>query len=86
MSSRGSSPDRGDKDAVLALVELTAWSLRTPNSRHFARRVYGQHIDLTADLLAQAAPDTARTTLDTVARLINMTLDGIYLQVASPGR
>ena len=71
---------RRDGDAVLALIELTAWSLRTEDSRHLARRVYRRHIDLTAGLLYETAPDTDATTLATLARLINMSLDGIYLQ------
>lgn len=71
---------RADPNAVLALVELTAWSLRHPTSRHLATRVYRRHIDLTAGLLGEAAPHVARSDLDTVARLINMSLDGIYLQ------
>jgi len=69
-----------DENAVLALLELTAWSLRNSSSRHLASRVYRRHIDLTAGLLAEAAPECSRATLDTVARLINMALDGIYLQ------
>ena len=71
---------RSDENAVLALLELTAWSLRNPGSRHLAMRVYRRHIDLTAGLLAEAAPGVPRLDLDTVARLINMSLDGIYLQ------
>jgi AcrR family transcriptional regulator len=71
---------RRDPNSVLALLELTAWSLRTPSSRHLASRVYGRHIDLTAGLLAEAAPGVPRETLQLVARLVNMALDGIYLQ------
>lgn len=69
-----------DQNAVLGLLELTAWSLRNPDSRHLATRVYGRHLDLTAGLLAEAAPDIDRATHLMVARLINMALDGIYLQ------
>lgn len=63
---------RNDQNAVPALLELTAWLLRNPPSRHLAPRVYRRHIDLTAGLVAQAAPDTPPGILDLVARLINM--------------
>ena len=69
-----------DRNAVLGLLELTAWSLRNANSRHLATRVYRRHIDLTAGLLAEAAPEADAATHLTVARVINMALDGIYLQ------
>jgi AcrR family transcriptional regulator len=69
-----------DRNAVLALLELTAWSLRNPDSRHLATRVYRRHIDLTASLLAEAAPEADALTHMTTARLINVALDGIYLQ------
>ena len=69
-----------DRNAVLALLELTAWSLRNPDSRHLARRVYRRHLDLTAGLLADAAPEVDAVTLLTTARLVNVALDGIYLQ------
>lgn len=71
---------RRDRNAVLGLLELTAWSLRTADSRHLATRVYRRHIDLTAGLLAEAAPEADSVTHLTIARLINMALDGIYLQ------
>lgn len=71
---------RDDPNAVLALLELTAWSLRNPTSRHLATRVYRRHIDLTAGLLAETAPGVPRAELETAARLVNMCLDGIYLQ------
>jgi AcrR family transcriptional regulator len=71
---------RRDRNAVLGLLELTAWSLRNADSRHLATRVYRRHIDLTAGLLAEAAPEVDAVTQLTVARVINMALDGIYLQ------
>jgi AcrR family transcriptional regulator len=71
---------RTDRNAALALLELTAWSLRNPGSRHLAARVYRRHIDLTADLLAEAAPTAGEQRCLTLARLVTMSLDGIYLQ------
>ena len=71
---------RHDENAVLSLLELTAWSLRTPPSRHLATRVYRRHLDLTASLIAEAAPDAATSTHAMVARLVHVALDGIYLQ------
>jgi AcrR family transcriptional regulator len=71
---------KSDRNAALALLELTAWSLRNPGSRHLAARVYRRHIDLTADLLAEAAPDEAPQRCLTLARLITMALDGVYVQ------
>ena len=71
---------KGDRNAVLGLLELTAWSLRNADSRHLATRVYRRHLDLTAGLLAEAAPEVDSVTHLTVARVIHMALDGIYLQ------
>ena len=70
-----------DRESGLTLIELTAWSLRTPTSEHLAARVYRRHIELTADLIREFATGTLTDdAVEELARLVVMAFDGIYLQ------